>query len=122
MKKEKFVELIVDYLRWSAVENVKENLSEPPGRYPNQQDLMLSNWYKEKSEDDRKNIDLIVQESIDEAIFGFFCILDGVRKIVPNNGEGHFVLKYLLDSKEFSLNNEEEDYLHDIYKELIDNK
>ena len=49
---------------------------------------------------------------------GFFARLDGVRVIEDTSFKGMLELYYTNDSSKLLLNNEQDDYLHDIYKDL----
>jgi hypothetical protein len=51
---------------------------------------------------------------VDRAIFGFLCVLDGVRAIEGARDKGRLVLFYDRESRVL-LNNPDDEYLHDIY-------
>ncbi len=115
MDKKHFIDLIVRYLREPTLDDVVENLVEPPGRHPSSEDIELSSWYKELCSKDREMVAKIIRESVDEALFGFLCILDGVRSIFANEESG-IELNYMEGGQKTLLNGMDGDFLHDLYK------
>lgn len=119
MKKEDFVKNIIKYLRVGTFQNIIDNLNDPPGRCPTEKSIVLSEYYKKMNEYDKSNIDKIIMDSVDEAIFGFLCILDGVRPLVENEKYGVLSLRYLQNDDIYYLNDLNDVMLHDLYKEGI---
>jgi hypothetical protein len=57
------------------------SLRNPPGRRPRQRLLRLSRWFHQLSTEDQVMLAEILKDLAEGAIFGFFCVLDGVRVI-----------------------------------------
>jgi hypothetical protein len=87
MTREQFMEAIVKYLRNGAFEDTIENLEDPPGRFPSEKLKLQSAWYKALPQDNKIHLQEAIKEGIDSALFGFFCIIDGVRKVVDDEGD-----------------------------------
>jgi hypothetical protein len=112
MNAKEFVDLIRLVVSDAAIVDTIAVLNSPPGRKPAQNLLKLSQCYNEQSLDGKAHIDGIIKKSVEEAVFGFFCVLDGVRSIesAGDKGslslwhEGNDVIKLNLDGD-----------LHDIY-------
>ena len=77
MDTESFIAAIKDVVRDSAITGVQETLQNPAGRSPDIVLVKLSTWYKSLSELDRKHIEEIIKLSVDSALFGFLCVIDG---------------------------------------------
>jgi hypothetical protein len=57
----------------------------------------------------------IVKESVETSVFGFLCVLDGVRAIEDDEIKGRLDLFYDKAGNQQLLNNPEEEYLHDLF-------
>lgn len=112
MNTEKFVDMIKLVVRDAAVEDTISILESPPGRSPERKIVALSNYYNNKSEEERMIINEIMSQAVDEAVFGFLCVLDGVRAIENGESKGTLSLTYKKDV-EVVLNKDED--LHDFY-------
>jgi len=110
MDKNQFVSALGLVVEKSAVEDVIENLEDPPGRAPSQKLLDMSRYYLSKSDMEKEMIGNIIKEVAGHMMFGFLCVLDGVRDI--EDGEGDLVLIYR--NKDKVVLNKDAD-LHDIY-------
>lgn len=58
----------------------------------------------------------IIARSVDSGIFGFLCVLDGVRVIEDDETKGDFQLNYIKGSKSL-LNAADSPMLHDLYSD-----
>jgi len=114
MNAEKFVEIIQKVVVSGAENSVKSNLDEPPGRKPLQQLVDMSNWYNQLNEKDKAVVGQIIKESVRTAIFGFFCVLDGVRAI-ENENKGELKLYYVNKDIQELLNDPDKEFLHDLF-------
>ncbi|WP_413702160.1 hypothetical protein ACLKMH_12120 [Psychromonas sp. KJ10-10] len=56
----------------------------------------------------------IISEAVDESVFGFLCVIDGVRSI-SNGGEENGLQ---LIHRSTRLNDETNEMLHDIYNNI----
>ena len=57
---------------------------------------------------------------MDQAVFGFLCVLDGVRAVENGPDKGTFELRYLKDGSVL-LNPQDEAMLHDLYNSIRSN-
>ena len=56
----------------------------------------------------------VIEHAVDSAVFGFFCVLDGVRVIEDDEVKGDFELRYIKGSTE-ALSGPALRMLHEIY-------
>jgi hypothetical protein len=117
MNSAEFVEAVKHYVRDVAVQDVITAYLEPPGRSPNRDLVQLSNWYNSLDESERVMVNRVVKESVDAGLFGFFCVLDGVRAVEEPEDRGDLRLTYINNEREILLNNINEEYLHDLFNE-----
>src|SRR5687768_12628173 len=94
MNTESFVTSVKEVVRNPAIDGVQETLENPPGRSPNKTILELSAWYKTLSETDRSRVKQIVEKSVDSALFGFLCLIDGVTSFDPDGNDGTVEVLY----------------------------
>lgn len=115
MNKENFIQLIKQVVSDSAINGTIENLEDPPGCNPSKDLLELSSWYLNLPEHEQNIVKKIVTDSVNEAVFGFMCVLDGVRKISDSEKFGKLSLTYHEGQDVVELNDEHGESLHDIY-------
>ena len=118
MNKEEFIQLIKSEVSDSAVKSIQENLIAPPGRKPSPELLAQSKWYKSLSIEHKAIMHQIISEAVNEAVFGFLCVIDGVRSISSQGDTNGLELYHVNKTKKLLLNTEEAEYLHDIYNRL----
>lgn len=53
-----------------------------------------------------------------QATFGFLCVLDGVRAIESVQDKGRLTLFYEKGQKKLLINDNKEDFLHDLFNQL----
>lgn len=112
MNSEEFVAAIKEIVRDSAIEDTIENLEEPPGRIVPEAEKQRSEWFNKLSVKDRSNVEIIVTEAVDEALFGLLAILDGARAIEDDKGRLVLVHKGVA---EVLLNDPDKIGLHELY-------
>jgi hypothetical protein len=112
--KERFVSAIRVAVQDAAVTTVIETLMKPPGRAPDADLKLWSSWFNGLAFSDRQNVERVIQQTANAAVFGFFCVLDGVRAIEDGEPKGTLVLHYRAANSEVHLNDEDGDLLHDI--------
>ena len=95
---------------------METNLNKPVGRKPDKKLLEMSQWYHSLGEHDRMSLKRVLTDSIDEAIFGFLCVLDGSRDIEL---DGTLELIFRNEEANEMINKGDID-LHDIYQSLTD--
>lgn len=114
MTKEGFVSIIKEVVVEAAINSVKENLFMPPGRSPASDLIKMSEWYNKLNGADKDLMHQVIKESIDTAVFGFLCVLDGVRAF-ENENNGELKLYYESGNEKLLLNDIDTEYLHDFY-------
>lgn len=119
MERKFFVKAIKESVRDTAVTSTIKNLNKPAGRCPSQENLDLSRWFNGLTESDKEMLKKALLRAVDHSVFGFFAVLDGVRSVEDSPEKGKFELFYKKNSARQLLNCEEDEYLHDIYKQLI---
>jgi hypothetical protein len=95
MDASEFVEIIKRSVCDAALRDTLSNLEHPPGRRPPADLVARSNWYKALDKHQRSIIYDIIQSSVDNAVFGFLSVLDGVRSIEETEDKGSFELRFL---------------------------
>lgn len=116
MNKEEFVEGI-QYDRDEVVKSVVRPLIVPPGRKPSKRDRRLSNFYRSLNDENQKNVQDIIQESVNAAIFSFLCILDHVGFIEDDEDKTHFELYAVKNGERVLINDDEQEMLHDLFND-----
>lgn len=72
----------------SAVDGTVRTLQDPPGRAPAARTMVLHDWYDGLSPEDKSMVAEAVRAAAATAVFGFLCVLDGIRAIDdPPHGE-----------------------------------
>ncbi|CUI99151.1 hypothetical protein [Cognatishimia activa] len=116
MDDQAFIDAVKEHVFNSAVEDVLSQLDSPAGRKPADTTMQLSLWYNEQNDDSKAHIRQCVQEGAHAALFGFFCVLDGVRLIHEDLRHGELRLVLQTDAKEIVLaDNQAISDLHDIF-------
>jgi hypothetical protein len=118
MNQEEFIRIIKTAVEQPSIDGVVSNLKNPPGRRPEQSLVELSVWFNQLNEEEKIQVKNIIRMAVNHSIFGFFCVLDGVRSIKETNDGVDPVLKLIYDDSENEviLNDPEQDFLHDIYR------
>lgn len=104
-------DLIRLYVADVAVKNVMERLERPTWRSKAKKQMDRSNRSKSLDASDRKFADSLVVEAVEEAVFGFFVVLDGDR--VVDSDAGRLELTPISDRRVL-LNDTDTIRLHDI--------
>jgi hypothetical protein len=115
---EDFIKAIVSWVRDSAVDDTLSVMEEPPGRRPRKKDVELSEWYNKQSISDKEMIKKALFEAVDASLFGIFAVIDGVRTIEDTQNKGVFKLYFEKDGEKKLINEEGNEYLHDIYNSI----
>jgi hypothetical protein len=112
MNSNEFVEVIDLVVVKSAINVVKKNITAPAGRSPQQKHITMSTFYNNLNEDQKIMIDMIIKESVQATVFGFFCVLDGVTAI-EGADKGELKLYYERNGESNLINDPNVD-LHDL--------
>ncbi|MFB6455593.1 hypothetical protein ACE38W_10015 [Chitinophaga sp. Hz27] len=77
----------------------------------------MSAFYSALDDKGQMIVEEIIKESVNSAVFGFFCALDGVRAIEHGPNKGTLELRYKNSMKQTDilLNDFDEEFLHDLY-------
>jgi hypothetical protein len=113
MNAEEFIHAIKLAVRDAAITNTIDVLARPPGRRPSQQLLDQSQWYKSLDEQERSLLGDVLALAVDHAVFGFLCVIDGVRVVEDGPIKGEFQLSYVKDKAEIV--NPPDIMLHELY-------
>jgi hypothetical protein len=82
MDAQTFIDAIRSEVQTSASKGcIKQYTDGPPGRSPRPDLVALSDWYRGQSEADRQMVEKVAADVSHAAVFGFLCVLDGVRAI-----------------------------------------
>jgi hypothetical protein len=114
MNDHEFISAIRVAVRSSSVKGIMQTLSSPPGRKPSSERHRLANWFNALADGEKENIRLVVTDAVDAALFGFLCVLDGVRSVEDGEFKGSFELWYVGDDERTLIN--DRSYLHDVYR------
>ena len=110
----KFIDALREVVRDAAIEDSLSTLAHPPGRNPPQKLREASEWFRSLDKDQQQLLISIVSGAVDSAVFGFLCVLDGVRQVEDGRAKGCFELRYIgVDS--ILLNAPDDAMLHDLY-------
>jgi hypothetical protein len=118
MNNNEFIEKVKLYVRDAAIEDLICKLEKPHGRKPRKKSLIQSKWYNKLLNEDKIMLSKVIEEAVDEAIFGFLAVLDGVRIIEEDSVNSRLELKCIDIDKKILLNDPDKEYLHDIYNYL----
>jgi hypothetical protein len=113
MNAEEFIHVIKWVVRDAAIINTIDVLARPPGRRPSQELLDQAKWYKSLSGQERSLLADVLAQAVDDAVFGFLCVIDGVRVVEDGPIKGQFQLSYVKDKPEIV--NPPDIMLHELY-------
>jgi hypothetical protein len=113
MNTQEFVDIIREVVLDTAVDSVESNLIDPPGRKPAEDLKQMSVWYNSLDNGAKEMVLRIARYSARISVFGFFCVLDGVRAI-ESGEKGDLKLYYEKDGKVVWLNDPSEEELHNL--------
>ena len=116
MTPEDFISALKAAVHDSAIHGIRETLEHPAGRKPTASDVELSDWYHALARTEKEKVMRVVQRAVHASVFGFLCVLDGVRAIEDSQQKGELQLYYVRDGARTLLNQAQEECLHDIYQ------
>lgn len=114
MNAENFVESIKISVIESAIRTMNQYFTEPPGRKPDTFLKDISVWFNGMSESDKEMVQKIVTQAVQTSVFGFLCVLDGVRAIENTADKGQLLLYFEKHGQRTLLNDPDTEYLHDL--------
>lgn len=113
MDSETFIEILKSVVEESAISDTLKILEKPPGREPKESLVRMSHWFNNLTENDKIMVKEVLSEGFKLNMFGFLCLLDGVRLL--NDFHGKLELYYVQGNEKVLLNDSNKEYLHDIY-------
>jgi hypothetical protein len=105
-----FIDIIKHSVRDAVVSGTLRILQRPPGRRPSAELTENSLWYEAQ----RARLSSVIQFAVDQAVFGFLYVIDGVRVIENAESKGRLELRYIRE-KTTVLNPPDGPMLHDMY-------
>jgi hypothetical protein len=114
MDAKRFVDVLRIVVRDGAASDELSVLRSPPGRRPSADLQERSTWFNSLPDDQKRILSSIILDVADRAVFGFLCVLDGVRSIENDGEKGHLELRYVKDASTL-LNPTEGEMLHDLW-------
>ena len=114
MNKSEFITIIEDVVSTSAIEDTIANLDSPLGRKPDENLVKQSIWFNSLSDVDKNMVKSIISDAVNESVFGFLCVLDGVRSISKSGVSNNLKLTH----GNTLLNDTSNELLHDLYKNV----
>ena len=97
MDSQQFVEVVRIVVRDGAAEAAMSVLQAPPGRRPSEDMMERSKWYNSLDDGQKRILSSIVLETANHAVFGFLCVIDGVRSIENPGEKGRLELRHVKD-------------------------
>jgi len=114
MHSKEFIETIKIVVEEASIKGIQENLNKPVGRHPDQKLIELSRWFNSLSLEGKSMVSKIIKESVEMSVFGFLCVLDGVRPIEDDEEKGKLELFYEKNGSRILLNDPDQEYLHNL--------
>lgn len=114
MKPHDFVQKVKVAVRDAAVADVISQLEKPSGRRPAEKLKLLSSWYNNLPVSDRQAVAEVARMAAHNSVFGFLCVLDGVRAVNDPSEKGEVRLTYVEGDESDLLAPSPADLLHDI--------
>ncbi len=114
MDERAFVDVIRRVVRDGAKRDILSSLRQPPGRRPPEQLIDKSRWYNALTDVDKAFVESVVGDCVTQAVFGFLCVIDGVRAIEDGSDRGSLELYYTKAGASSLLNRPEGLMLHDL--------
>ncbi len=114
------VDTLIDALRTAVQASasddcIKTYANGPGGRAPATDLVALSQWFYALPDSDRAMVREVADDVSHAAVFGFLCVLDGVRAVEGYGPKGELELWYTKDGKRTLLNPPNGKMLHDIF-------
>jgi hypothetical protein len=113
MDSRNFIDAIKEVVRDGAIADTISTLENPVGRKTILETKDVVAWYQSLEEDERQLLLKIVAKSVDLALFGILCVIDGARSIENGPSKGAIELRYVKDEKVTILNLDTS--LHELY-------
>lgn len=116
MDSKEFISALKVAVRDATIKSIVKVAQNPPGKKVSLEKKTRAIWLNSLNNEQIDMINSLVTEATDSAIFGFLCVLDGVRVIEDTEDKGRLELRYI-GSNEVVLNSSNNEMLHDMYKD-----
>src|ERR1700722_1125708 len=117
MTPEDFIIEIRQVVFESAVNGTLSVIQKPPGLRPPENLVVLSQWFMQLSDVDKKIFQSAIALAAHQATFGMLSVLDGVRQIEDGPSKGTLELRYLKNGQSVLLNGPNSVHLHDLFNQ-----
>ena len=114
MDKENFIKAINLAVLDSISGDIDEYLTHPLSRKKEELNEIIE-WYTKLDEKEKDMARRLINLSANHSVFGILCLLDGVRAIEDSPKKGKLELIYTNGDYKTILNEENGEYLHDIF-------
>lgn len=78
----------------------------------------LSEWYRASSPESKVKIKTVIDEAVQQAVFSFLALLDGVADLGAGYDSGRLLLFYAEGENRTLLNNPHEPELHNVFNRV----
>jgi hypothetical protein len=109
-----FVDHIKIAVRDAAISDAVGVLERPPGRHPPAEMVARAQWYASLNSQQRELLAGVIADSVNRAVFGFLCVLDGVRAMEDGEEKGRLELLHIKE-RSTVLNSPDGPMLHDLF-------
>ncbi len=118
MTREDFVRIAKLQAVTGALDATVAALNDPPGRTPAPSDVELSEWYRASSPESKVKVKSVINEAVQQAVFSFLALLDGVATLGAGHESGRLLLFYAEGENRTLLNNPHEPELHNVFNRV----
>lgn len=116
MQTEEFIKALFEKKKDQAAQML-DFLRNVPGRKPHKKHLEMSSFLKTLKEDEQEMLRNIIDETIDDTLFGFLCILDHVSFLEDLGEKSVFELYAIKDGVRTLINDPNKEELHNLYND-----
>jgi hypothetical protein len=114
MTADEFMEAVTDVAFKPALESAFSRDTSRTRLASERRRRQLAAWLDSLRAEDQANVREGIRESVHSGMFGFCCVLDGVRVVEGGPEKGEFELYYVRDDQRIRLNGAGEE-LHDLF-------
>ena len=117
MTPEEFIVKIRQVVFESAINGTLSVIQKPPGRRPPENLVLLSQWFMQLSDAEKRIFTSAIALVAHQATFGMLAVLDGARQIDDGPEKGTIELRYLKNGQSVLLNGSNSAPLHDLFNQ-----
>ena len=119
MTPEEFIIKIRQVVYESAINGTLSVIQKPPGRRPPENLVVLSQWFMQLPDTDKKIFQRAIALAAHQATFAMLAVLDGVRQIDEAPLKGTLELRHIKSGQSVLLNAPNSDHLHDLFNQHV---